>query len=464
VGEHAQKALDQKLITEADIDKRLFYLFRVRMRLAHFDPPSALTRIPPSAACTDAHKEAARDGVRQSVTMLKNVATRLPLTAGAIQTIAVLGPVANLSTDIAGYYGGNNCNDDYPNMVDAIAEVVPHTLTAMGVKDVKTDDESGIPDAVAKAKAADVVVLCLGTDLSLASEGNDAVDITFSKGQLALLAQVTAAVEKPVIVLTFTATPLDLTPLLTNPKVGALVHVGQPSVQTRGVADVLFGHRSPGGRTIQTVYPGSYQHEISIFDFNMRPGPSVWARPDCPAGTPTAECPRGTNPGRTYRFYTGDAVIPFGFGLSFTTFTYKISASPASLSLAPLRALLRETYSTTGTHFPRLNDVPQAVGYQVTVTNTGNVDADDAVLGFLTPPNAGKDGMPIKTLFGFERVHVKAGESVTVWLYPSMTDFAFANIKGERVAVAGTYTVSFGVRETAALGMGYVEATLEARD
>jgi uncharacterized repeat protein (TIGR01451 family) len=170
------------------------------------------------------------------------------------------------------------------------------------------------------------------------------------------------------------------------------------------VADVLFGHRAPGGRTIQTVYPGSYQHEISIFDFNMRPGPSVWARPDCPAGTPTAECPRGTNPGRTYRFYTGDAVIPFGFGLSFTTFTYKISASPASLSLTPLRALLRETYSTTGTHFPRLNDVPQAVGYQVTVTNTGNVDADDAVLGFLTPPNAGKDGMPIKTLFGFERV------------------------------------------------------------
>ena len=240
--------------------------------------------------------------------------------------------------------------------------------------------------------------------------------------------------------------------------------MGQPSVQTRGVADVLFGHRAPGGRTIQTVYPGSYQHEISIFDFNMRPGPSVWARPDCPAGTPTAECPRGTNPGRTYRFYTGDAVIPFGFGLSYTTFTYKISASPASLSLTPLRALLRETYSTTGTHFPRLNDVPQAVGYQVTVTNTGNVDADDAVLGFLTPPNAGKDGMPIKTLFGFERVHVKAGESVTVWLYPSMTDFAFANIKGERVAVAGTYTVSFGVRETAALGMGYVEATLEARD
>ena len=51
-----------------------------------------------------------------------------------------------------------------------------------------------------------------------------------------------------------------------------------------------------------------------------------------------------------------------------------------------------------------------------------------------------------------------------MWLYPSMTDFAFANIKGERVAVAGTYTVSFGVRETAALGMGYVEATLEARD
>jgi hypothetical protein len=69
----------------------------------------------------------------------------------------------------------------------------------------------------------------------------------------------------------------------------------------------------PAGRTIQTVYPASYADEVSIFDFNMRPGPSPFARPDC---TKPAEpdCPRGTNPGRTHRFYNGKAVVPFGYG------------------------------------------------------------------------------------------------------------------------------------------------------
>jgi hypothetical protein len=89
-----------------------------------------------------------------------------------------------------------------------------------------------------------------------------------------------------------------------------------------GLADVMFkeGGRSPAGRTIQTVYPSSYQDQISIFDFNMRPGPSAFVRPDCAAnctsppnsdpnhpweprmhGGPCGDCKMGTNPGRTHR-------------------------------------------------------------------------------------------------------------------------------------------------------------------
>ena len=162
---------------------------------------------------------------------------------------------------------------------------------------------------------------------------------------------------------------------------------------------------------------------ISIFDFHMRPGPSTYARPDC--SLPATFCPRGTNPGRTYRFYTGTcrspspqllrsapsaaelrspvhawcracshpslrthrdgpwqtpcpcryvkpfwhtsrrtlfsvphgtarpavglcpgtAVVPFGFGLSYSTFKYEILHAPAELSLAPLVNLLRDTYA-----------------------------------------------------------------------------------------------------------------------
>lgn len=84
------------------------------------------------------------------------------------------------------------------------------------------------------------------------------------------------------------------------------------------------------------------------------------------------------------------------------------------------------------------------------------------VLGFLVPPGAGERGVPLRTLFGFERVHVKAGESVTVWLYPALTDFAIADLDGHRAPLPGQYTVRFGVKEAAAHGMGFAEVVLTA--
>lgn len=100
--------------------------------------------------------------------------------------------------------------------------------------------------------------------------------------------------------------------------------------------------------------------------------------------------------------------------------------------------------------------------YAVNVTNTGGVDADDVVLGFMTPPGAGSNGVPLQVLFGFERVHVKAGETKQVLLYPAATDFVQVMPGGQRVALSGTYHMSFGVKDTESLGMGFAEATVVA--
>jgi hypothetical protein len=197
----------------------------------------------------------------------------------------------------------------------------------------------------------------------------------------------------------------------------------------------------------------------------MRPGPSVFARPDCVGKEPT--CPRGTNPGRTYRFYTGVAVVPFGFGLSYTTWKYAATPSAAAVagravSLAPVRQMLAAT-AAAGRRFPDVNLVSAAtpmVGYTITVTNTGSVDADDVVLGFVVPPGAGTNGVPLKQLFGFERVHVQAGQSVTVFLYPEATVFTQVGPTGDRAAVPGEYTIQFGLEESSELGMGFAEHTL----
>ena len=162
--------------------------------------------------------------------------------------------------------------------------------------------------------------------------------------------------------------------------------------------------------------------------------------------------------------------MPFGFGLSYTSFKYEFAApAPASADLAPLRALLAGAKkSGKGPAFPSLAaaaTAAPAIQYSVKVTNTGAVDSDDVVLGFLTPPGAGKGGVPLSQLFGFERVHLKAGESTTVWLYPSLTDFALADAAtGERAPLLGEYKVSFGLKQAAEHGMGYLETTLTAHE
>merc|ERR1711953_1638436 len=147
-------------------------------------------------------------------------------------------------------------------------------------------------------------------------------------------------------------------------------------------------------------------------------------------------------------------------------FEYTVVKQPMTVSLEALSTVL-STSQAAGNPFPRTEHITKAVQtsnwratveYAVNVTNTGGRDADDVVLGFLTPPGAGKNGVPLKQLFGFERVHVKAGETTTVLLYPSHTDFAQVNIDGQFKVLPGEYKAHFGVQETAPHGMGYVQA------
>ena len=477
IGKYAQNALNKSLIVEADLDERLKYLFTMRMRLGHFDPIGAMGTIPASAICTEETQVTASDGAAQGAALLKNDKALLPLKGTS--SVAVIGPNSDLSSKIASYYGpGNVCDGKFYTLIDAVKAHAKSVVSIKGVPDVKSSDTSGIADAVTMAKSVDVVILAIGTDLSWAREGTDADPvngISLSAGQTALVDAVTKAAKAPVIVVTMTATPLDISAILANPKVGAVLHVGQPAVAIRGVGDVLYGVKPPAGKLIQTIYPKAYATEVSIFDFNMRPGPSPFPAPGCTI-QPPSKCPNGTNPGRTYRFYTGKAIKPFGYGLSYTTWKYDLhhsssgphhsssSSSASTISLQPLRDMLQHATDAKRT-FVSLEAVKAAkpfVQYAVNVTNTGTVDSDDVVLGFLTPPGAGTKGAPKNFLFGFERVFVKAGETKTVWLYPAATDFSAVDEHGKQHALAGEYKVEIGVEEAKEEGMGFVRDSFVA--
>ena len=96
------------------------------------------------------------------------------------------------------------------------------------------------------------------------------------------------------------------------------------------------------------------------------------------------------------------------------------------------------------------------------MTNTGSVDSDDVVLGFIVPPGAGPGGVALQELFGFARVHVPAGATVTVYLGAQTRHFTRVLPDGSRAALPGAYKVRFGVPETAAHGMGLAEVDVVA--
>ena len=102
---YTPKALAQKLITQDDIDSRIRNLFRVRFRLGHFDPLGPMHTLGADDICSEYAVELARDGATQGAVLIKNAASRLPLSAGQAGKVAVIGPNANLSSLDSGYYG-----------------------------------------------------------------------------------------------------------------------------------------------------------------------------------------------------------------------------------------------------------------------------------------------------------------------------------------------------------------------
>jgi hypothetical protein len=137
----------------------------------------------------------------------------------------------------------------------------------LGVPSVDSTDTHGIAAAAREAAAADLVVLALGSDRSLETEGTDRVFINISAAQQALVAAVTAAAKGPVVALVFSGGAMDVTPLLADARVGAVLVCGQPAVQVTGAADVLFGRTLDG----RAVAPAGRMSQVRLTRTTPRP-------------------------------------------------------------------------------------------------------------------------------------------------------------------------------------------------
>ncbi|XP_065885416.1 uncharacterized protein [Dysidea avara] len=389
---HAQEAIDDKTITEADLDLAVTRLFTYRMRLGMFDPPNDTSYhiLSPDDVNTADSQELALKLAQESIVLLQNNKSVLPLDPKL--SVAVMGPNSDATTTMQGNYHGTAPFLISP--IDGIKSMASNVTTAKGC-DVKCTDDSGFKEAVTAAQNAQAVIVVVGLDGSQESEGHDRNDISLPGKQEDFLMAIRSATKNPMIVVVMAGGPVDISWAKAN--ADAVLWCGYPGQSGgKAIAQVIYGEFNPSGRLPYTIYPKDYVNQISFFDMGMR-----------------------SKPGRTYKFYTGDAVYPFGYGLSYTTFNFTWS----ELEKLPKFQVLDEL---------------STVQYQVTVTNTGSKSGAVAVLAYMTYSDV---NAPMKQLFGFQRVELNPKENATLFFDAGVETFKTVDTGGNKVLKPGSYTV-----------------------
>ncbi|XXG53999.1 hypothetical protein AAC387_Pa03g1988 [Persea americana] len=399
---HTEEAISGGKLTEAQVNSALANTITVQMRLGMFDgDPSRqpFGNLGPDHVCTPAHQQLALEAARQGIVLLKNSGPALPLSPAHFHNVAVIGPNADVTATMIGNYAGIPCA--YTTPLQGIGRYTK-TIHQPGCTNIDCTDNSLFGAAVGAARNADATVLVMGLDQSIEAEARDRVSLLLPGRQQELVTQVAMASRGPTILVLMCGGPVDVSFAQFHPRIAGIIWAGYPG-QAGGaaIADAIFGKLNPGGKLPVTWYPQDFVTKVPMTDMAMRPNPS-----------------RGY-PGRTYRFYKGPVVYPFGHGLTYTTFTHSLAHAPPtilslSLSLSP-SSLHHRTNSTVQTHAIKVTHAKcddLSFDFHVDVSNTGDRDGSHTLLIFSAPP-AGR-WAPQKWLVAFHKVHVAAKSTARV--------------------------------------------------
>ncbi|KAG6422973.1 hypothetical protein SASPL_113356 [Salvia splendens] len=383
-------AVERKKVSESDIDRALLNLFSIRMRLGHFNGNPRMLQygaINATSVCSNDHQDLALEAARSSIVLLKNEAALLPFSKTSTKSLALIGPNANSSAIFTGNYEGYPCKT--VSILQALDNLynIP-TKFVQGCEFANCTSVSA-DAAVAIAKVADHF---MGLDQSLEREKLDRVELGLPRPQEDLITAVAEAAVKPVVLVLLCGGPVDVSFAKKNPKIGSILWAGYPG-EAGGVAvaQTLFGDNNPGGKLPVTWYPKEFS-KVAMTDMRMRPDPSQGY------------------PGRTYRFYTGPTVYEFGYGLSYTNYTYKvISVSRGSLFLNSSSAVKKSgLISVSELGSKGCESIKFSA--QVRVTNHGSMAGKHPVLLFVRSNNLGSGGTR-RQLVEFKTVALSQGET-----------------------------------------------------
>ncbi|KAI8548241.1 hypothetical protein RHMOL_Rhmol07G0258200 [Rhododendron molle] len=430
---YSKSAVQQQKLLVSDIDRALQNLFSVRMRLGLFNGnPAALLfgNITAADVCTRDHQSLALEAARNGIVLLKNLNKLLPLHKAKTPSLALIGPNANASETLLGNYEGTPCKRT--SALQAFQGYVQNTVYHSGCDNVSCGS-ADIGKAVEISKGAEYVVLVMGLDQSQEREYKDRDDLLLPGMQQSLIQSVAKVAKNPVVLVLFCGGPVDVSFAKEDPKIGSMLWAGYPG-EAGGVAlaEIIFGDHNPGGKLPITWYPNDFV-KVPMTDMRMRPDQS------------------SGYPGRTYRFYNGKKVFEFGYGLSYTAFTYNfVSVSQKNLHLNQLSSTTKAVQDSDSVHYLSVSNLGsercEKAKYSavVRVKNEGEMDGRNPVLLFIGRENARK-GSPVKQLVGFRSVRLKAGERAEVEFELNPCEhFSRANEDGLMVIEEGNHYLLVG--------------------
>lgn len=400
-----EKSLKEGKVTMEDIDRACRRMLEAKYKLGLFKDPYKYCDLkrPAKDIFNKEHRKVAREIAAKSFVLLKNENNMLPLKKKG--NIALIGPLANTRTNMPGTWSVAATPDRYSTLLEGLKNAVEGKAnvlyaqgsnlmydaeyqtraTMFGREIPRKDDKELLQEAIEVAKKSDVIVAALGESSEMSGESSSRSELRMPDAQHDLL-KALLATGKPVILLHFSGRPTVMT--WENENVPAILNVwfgGSESADA--ICDVLFGDVVPSGKLTAT-FPQN-EGQIPLY-YNHKN-----------TGRPLAEGRWFEKFRSNYIDVSNDPLYPFGYGLSYTTFSY----SDMKLSNSKMDANGNITAS-------------------IVVKNTGNYDADEVVQLYIRDV-VGSITRPVKELKGFKRIHLKKGESQVVefTITPEMLKF-----------------------------------------
>ena len=406
---HLEELVRSGAVKESAIDQAVRNILRVKVMLGLFEHPYVDVAAGEAVQYAPEHLAAAQKSAEESAILLKNDGV-LPLNPASVRNILVTGPMADAPHDQLGTWAFDGQKNHTVTPLAALQVRFPGKVTYVPGLTYSREKRERFDDVVAAARRADVVLVFLGEEAILSGEAHSLADLNLKGSQSELLAALKSA-GKPVVATVMAGRPLTIERDL--PNCGALLYAFHPGTMGGpALANILFGDVNPSGKTpitfLRTVgqAPLYYSHNMTGRPYNNE---TLLDEIPAEAGQ--------TSLGNTsyYLDYGAYPLFPFGYGLSYTSFSY----SDVSLD--------REVYGQNDT-----------ITVSFTLANTGAYEGDEIVQVYVRDL-VGSITRPVKELKHFERVGLKPGESRTLQAQIPVCCLAFVGLDGVKKVEPGDF-------------------------